>query len=98
MSSSDINEELEAFLPCALDFNRMVYEGTYSDTSYSEFLEWNKHKISKLEPNYRKWLVALMKMIKADAIRLMDKEGCVMWSADGFFFDKEGKLCITQER
>ena len=99
MSSSDINEELEAFLPSHLDYKRMADEDSmYTDTPYSEFLMWNRAKIGALEPNYRKWLVAFMKMIRSDHIRLMDKEDCVMWDADGFFFDKDGKLCITHTR
>ena len=99
MSSIDINEKLEAFLPSALDFERMCEESdTYDDMPYSDFLQWNKNKIGQLEPNYRKWLSALMKMIQSDHITLMDKEGCVMWTADGFFFDKDGKLCITHGR
>jgi hypothetical protein len=99
MSSVDINTQLEAFLPCMHDFERMCDESDmYDDVSYSEFLNWNKHKISELEPNYRKWLVALMKMIRSDHVTLMDKEDCVMWQADGFFFDNNGKLCITHAR
>jgi hypothetical protein len=84
MSSIDINTQLEAYLPSMNDFERMCDEesGMYDDVSYSEFLNWNKNKISQLEPNYRKWLVALMKMIRSDHVTLMDKEGCVLRTAD----------------
>jgi hypothetical protein len=99
MSSTDINAQLEEFLPSELDFERMSEESdVYDDMTYSEFLKWNIYKISQLESNYLKWLSALMKMIRNDHISLMDKEGCVIWNADGFFFDRDGKLCITHGR
>jgi hypothetical protein len=99
MSSTDVNAQLEAFLPCEVDFERMSEEtGIYDDMNYSEFLLWNKDKINQLHSNYLKWLLALMKMIRSEHITMMDKEGCVIWNADGFFFDRNGKLCITHGR
>jgi len=99
MSSTDINQKLEALLPSEIDFERMCEENDmYDDMPYSDFLQWNKDKISQLEPNYRKWLLEFTKMIRSDHITLMDKEGCIAWTADGFFFDTGGKLCITHAR
>jgi hypothetical protein len=93
--SSEINTQLEAFLPCEADFERMT---EYSEMTYSEFLKWNTDKISQLDPKYLRWLSALMKMITCDHLTMMDKEDCIIWNADGFFFDTNGKLCLTHSR
>ena len=99
MSSTDIKAQLATFLPSEVDYERMSEEsGMYEDTPYSEFLKWNIHKIDQLDPKYLKWLSALMKMITSDHLTMMDKEDCIIWNADGFFFDTNGKLCITHDR
>jgi len=98
MSTIDIKTKLAAFLPSEIDYERMSEDTAYDSIPYSEFLKWNMDKIDTLEPNYLKWLSALMKMIRSDHLTLMDKEGCVIWCADGFFFHKDGALCITHDR
>ena len=98
--SSEINLQINAlmaFLPSEGDFERMSEEGA-SEMSYNEFLKSNRYTISQLDSKYRSWLMSLMKMITSEHIKMMDKEYCIPWNADGFFFDKDGKLCLTHGR
>ena len=98
--SSEIHlqvDALMAFLPSEGDFERMSGEGMY-EISYNEFLKSNRYKIGQLDSKYRSWLMSLMKMISSEHITMMDKEYCIPWHADGFFFDKDGKLCLTHAR
>jgi hypothetical protein len=66
--------------------------------SIEKFYKHQKACLKKLDETSLDRLIMLMKMIQEGGMMNMDKESMVSFSTSGFFFDKEEKLTVFNER
>lgn len=90
------------------DFERFIFKN-YSQQNIldgylpphkniNEFIEYNKNVINKLENKEVYFLMQLIDRINYKSICNMDKEHMTSFRTSGFYWDKDGKLVIFNER
>ena len=91
--------KFDSFLPSEYDYERMQgMNEKYEDMPYYDFIIWNHECLRNMTVEDRVSLVWLCKKMKSNTINLVDMESCCEFNADGFYFDKDSKLCITNSR
>jgi hypothetical protein len=102
---STIDEQKKTIISHLLDdddFERLKEmredDNIYNNMSYDEFVDWNSKKIDALNKNEMNWLYMLLTYMASEKINLIDMEYCEGWTATAFFYDMDGKLCITHPR
>ena len=91
---------LTNYLPNELSFERMKHEGDLygEDMTYERFRLWNLECIAALTDYEYNWTVELCRRMLQKNIKLMDEEPCVVFTADGIYFDMNKNLVITNSR
>lgn len=80
-------------------FERIIdYNDDYKNTTYEEFLNFNKECINLLSHNEKEWLTTLCNKINNNQICLVDEESCVEWEAYCFYYNKNKQLCLIHPR
>ena len=70
----------------------------YCGVTYEEFIEWNVEAFDQLSTERKSWIQILCKECRSSKIDIMDEETCVAFTAQEIFFDRKGRLVITNPR
>ena len=100
---NDIDTIIDFFEETFFDsaFGRMVdinEDFGYEEDDKDKFIKYNKNIIKKLSKDDINFLLLLIKKIKKEEVELCDEESCISFVAYTFYYNKEGKLVIVNER
>lgn len=93
-----------SYLPLEDDFERIkeldskAIGGVNAFDTYDDFRLFNKKCIQQLSFEDQAWLWGLCRRIDSNSITTMDMEDCGEWTACGFFYNVDKKLCIIHPR